>query len=226
MKAVLYDKLGMAVRVRDFGLANPPPDPSNAAVFARFGELLSRANTLAAQEQDGRSGARAATRRRAALRAEVHGTFLPQLIRVGALAAEEEPDLGGRFRFPKSSSRHAAFLTAVRSMLEVAREHVEVLAKHGLSADFLEELKAVFGQLESVNASANAHRRAHVGARADLEDTVGEIMKLVGVLDGMSRYRFRADPEKTAAWQSARNVAGPSRGKPAGPPAEGDAKAA
>ncbi len=226
MKAVLYDKLGMAVRVRDFGLANPPPDPSNAAVFARFGELLSRASTLAAQEQDGRSGARAATRRRADLRAEIHGTFLPQLIRVGALAAEDTPELGGRFRFPKSGSRHAAFVTAVRSMLEVARAHAELLATHGLSGGFLEDLSAVFGQLERINASANAHRRAHVGARADLEDTVGEIMKVVGVLDGMSRYRFRDDPEKTAAWHSAKNVAGPFRGKPAGPAAEGDAKAA
>ncbi len=63
-------------------------------------------------------------------------------------------------------------------MLQVAREHSELLAKHGL-----------FGQLERADAPGNGHRRAHVGARTDLEDTVADIMKLGGVLDGMSRDR-------------------------------------
>jgi hypothetical protein len=37
-------------------------------------------------------------------------------------------------------------------------------------------------------------------------------MRLIGVLDGLFRYRFRDDTEKLAAWESARNVPTPANG--------------
>ena len=58
---------------------------------------------------------------------------------------------------------------------------------------------------------------AHVGARADLEAVTEDLMELVALLDGLNRYRFRNNAELTAAWESARNVVGPSQAKPVEP---------
>jgi hypothetical protein len=47
-------------------------------------------------------------------------------------------------------------------------------------------------------------------ARAELEELSDEVMRLVGMLDGINRYRFQRDPQLLRAWGSARHVvAGP-----------------
>jgi hypothetical protein len=40
----------------------------------------------------------------------------------------------------------------------------------------------------------------------DFDGASDEIRQLVELMNGLNRYRFAADPEKLAAWESARNV--------------------
>jgi len=61
--------------------------------------------------------------------------------------------------------------------------------------------------MTALTSEANAERRAHVGARADLEVVAEEIMGIVQHLDALNKYRFRSMPEQLAGWASARNVA-------------------
>jgi hypothetical protein len=44
-------------------------------------------------------------------------------------------------------------------------------------------------------------------------------MRLIGVLDGLFRYRFRDDTEKLAAWESVKSIPTPTSGTET-PPAD------
>lgn len=65
----------------------------------------------------------------------------------------------------------------------------------------------------AVTTEVNTGRREHVGARAQLIAIADSCVEVVGRLDGLVRVRFRNDAEKLAAWESARNVDGPFRGR-------------
>jgi len=61
-------------------------------------------------------------------------------------------------------------------------------------------------------------RRAHVGARAELQHIAREVVRIVNVMDGFNRIRFAADSESLAAWVSSRKVlahSAPNRAEPA-----------
>ena len=47
---------------------------------------------------------------------------------------------------------------------------------------------------------------SHVVARAELEELSDEVMRLVGILDGINRYRFERDPQLLVAWKTAKHV--------------------
>ena len=53
----------------------------------------------------------------------------------------------------------------------------------------------------------------HVGARADLKAVAANISQQLRLLDKVVRYRFGDDADLMAAWESARNVAGPFKSK-------------
>jgi hypothetical protein len=77
----------------------------------------------------------------------------------------------------------------------------------------------VLGALEQFDRAVErgtAGRRAHVGARAELEAIADEMGQVVRLMDGSNRFRFASDPESLAAWESASNTFGPPR--PGGQP--------
>ena len=55
-------------------------------------------------------------------------------------------------------------------------------------------------------AETNGGKQDHVLARAELDKVSAEVMQLVGMLDGLNRYRFERDPQLLAAWESAKRV--------------------
>lgn len=70
-------------------------------------------------------------------------------------------------------------------------------------------------------------------ARAELETLSDEVMRLVGMLDGINRYRFERDPQVLVAWKSAKHVvsgpqteAGPAPGPAPDQPPTGEVKPA
>ncbi len=61
-------------------------------------------------------------------------------------------------------------------------------------------------EFDASAAEANSGLRDHVGARAELDAVSDEVVGLVELLDGLSRYRFGRDAEMLAVWESARHV--------------------
>jgi len=221
MKAHVRRKLAMAVRARNFNRANPSTDASYVVVAARLEELIPRADALAVQERAGRLEERGATARREQLRREVT-ELLRHLVRVAEVAAKERPELANQFKLPSATGPYKDFITGAKAILAKATVERELLVRKGLGEKLLEELGQLVTQFEAATDSVHSGRRAHVGARADLGTVTDEIVEQVNLLDGLNRQRFRDDPERLAAWESARNIVGPFQAKSPTPPEGGE----
>jgi hypothetical protein len=212
MNAVLRRRLEMATRVRDFLRAHPSTGPEQAAV-AHLEELLQRAEALAAQQRAGVVAARAATLQRAEVRRGLQTKLLRYLTAVGAVAAQEAPELAAQFKLPRRGASQQALLTAARGMLEEATAQKAVLVSRGMSEKLLEDLGAALTAFEQTLEASRTGRREHVGASADLQAVTAQITEQVRLLDGLVRYQFGDNPELMGAWASARNVLGPFKSK-------------
>jgi hypothetical protein len=220
MNADVRRKLAMVARVREFSRANPSDDPSHATLLGRLEDRLNRADALAIQERAGRIAERAAKLRRDELRRAMHFQLLRHLVRVGEVAAKQEPGLVGKFRLRSPNATHKDFLVSAKAMLADGVANKDLFVGLGLSAPMLDDLGKALTQFEGVTESGSGGRSDHIGARADLDAVTAEALDLVELLNTFNSYRFREDPELSAAWNSARSVIGPSRSKPVVPPAE------
>ena len=210
MNAVLRRRLEMAARVRDFLRAHRTEGVEGAAL-TRLEELVQRAEALAAQQRAGVLAVRGSIEQRAAVRRALQSTLLLYLSGVGAVAAEENAELGAQFQLPQHRVPNQAFVTLAQGMLARAMEHREVLVRRGLSETVLTDIAAALAQFELTLEVARAGRREHVGASADLRAVASAITRQVRLLDGLVRYRSGGDAELMSAWASARNVLGPVR---------------
>ena len=222
MRSEVRRKLDMAGSVRAFGRANPATDPRHQATEAKFEERLARAEVLVARQREGQLASKAAHAQRRQLRRELTDRYVRHLVSVAELAGKASPGSFGEFRVPRLNGPNLAFATAMRSMLTTAKEGGELLAQHGLGDGLLADLEKALGAFDRLNTAVLEAKRGHVGATKELLTLSAELVDLVGVLDGINRYRFAGSPEALGAWNSARNVvASPTRAKADPPPAEG-----
>jgi hypothetical protein len=210
-------KLEMAVRVRDFCRAHPSADANHASVLGRLDEAIGRMEVLIEQQVGGFLSKRSSVLRRKELRRRLHGGMLRHLVTIARSAAEEKPELVEKFQLPSSNASHKLFRTVARKMLEQGQGEKELLVKHGLSDKLLDDLSAAIDEFDASVAETNGGKQDHVLARAELEMLSDEVMQLVGMLDGINRYRFDRDPQLLVAWKTAKHVvAGPQAEAPVG----------
>jgi hypothetical protein len=213
MKATTRRKLDMANRVQGFCRAHPAVDPGYSTVLAHFEDCLTRAEQLAKTQLGGLVAVHASTAHRQQLRRAVQDQ-LRHLARVGVLAAKTQPELAGHFRLPRINANSQVYRTAARAALDEAVARRDLLLAHGMASSLIDDLTAALTQYDEAVEQARAGRQTHVGAVAELAAVTAELMDMVGYFDGLNRYRFRNDAELRAAWASARNIVGPSRGAP------------
>ena len=213
-------KLEMAARVREFVRTHSATESSYAPALTRLEERLTRAEAIAARQHTGRTVAKGARDRRKELRHILHFQLLRYLTAVGSVAATSRADLAARFKLPHGNATNSSFVTSVKALIAVAEEQKELLVQEGMDAALLEDLKARVSEFEATLQTVLAARRDHIGARADLEVITAELLRVVKVLDGITRYRFGMNPEKMAEWKAVRQVLGVSPRGRAAPAAE------
>ena len=196
----------MAVRVRDYSRAHPSADASYASVLSRLESSITRMEELAGQQQGGYLSKHSSTVRRQELRRRLHGGLLRHLVTIAQDAASENPAITEMFTLPPANATNRAFQTLARTMLEQGQAQKELLAKHGLADKLLDDLTAAVTEFDASVAETNEGLQDHVLARAELDKVSAEVMLLVGMLDGLNRYRFDRDPQLLAAWESAKRV--------------------
>lgn len=209
-------KVAMAVRVRDLLLANPfGYDPADQ-VAAQFVEKVGRAQALLTQQETGEMASRSSRRHRRGLRRQMLQLPIRHLLKIAKSVASENPEVANGLRRPEVGRSEEAFQASVRAIAQEAETHRDLFLKHGLSDESLEDLGKMLSAYEQAVRDANAGRRAHTGARAELRALAKDLMRLLQQLDGIVLYRYRTKPELMGAWTSARNIAWPL-GEPAKP---------
>ena len=211
MKALLRRRLEMAARVRDFLRAHETEVQSEASALTRLEELLQRAQTLDAQQQNGLVATHAAAARREELRRTLQRTLLKFLAAVATVAAKANTDLLIQVRLPRRVASTQSFLSAARRILTKATVEKDLLIGQGLSASLFDDMAQALTAFEQTLESTRAGRRDHTGASADLRQMITEIGEQVRLLDGLVHYRFGDNVELMGAWNSARNEVGPSK---------------
>jgi hypothetical protein len=210
MQATARRKISMAKRALDFALANPSTDASYVTVVGQLQVLVTRAESASVQQRDGLNDEHAAIAHRQDLR-EIIGEELHHLAAVAARVVTTDVELANRFVSPDPSGPNRAFITAAKSMLAAATPVEDQFVTLGLGETFVADLTQAIAEFDEATATAHAGRAGHVAASTDLIAVSGEVGRVVGVLDGLNRARFRQNQALQAAWESARNVVGPFR---------------
>lgn len=211
MNADVRRKIAMATSVLEYCEAHPADDPSYAVILARLKACIARAMQLAKAQLEGQVTVHSSTAQRKQLRRAVHDE-LRHLARVTVLAAKTHPELVKRLQLPSINLTSQAYQTAARAALDEASARRDLLLQHGMAATLLDDLTAALTQYDAAVEQAQAGRRTHVGAAAELEAVAAEIMDLVRLFDGLNRYRFRENADLRAAWASARKIVAVGRG--------------
>lgn len=196
----------MAKSARDFSRKHPSADAGYGSVLERLEAAIAQMETLAGQQQGGYLTKHSSTVRRKLLRRRLRDGLLRHLVTVAADAADEEPSVLERFPLPASNATNATFQALARKLLEQGRAHQELLAKHGLATTLLDDLAAAVDEFDTSVAETTGGTQEHVLARAELDQLSDEVTRLVGMLDGINRYRFEREPQKLIAWDSAKHV--------------------
>lgn len=211
MNTTVRRKLEMAARVREFTRARVGSEPGYPAVLTRLDELLTRADTIAGQQHEGRVAALGARARRRELRQLLHSKLVHYLVAMGTYAGKNQAELTRKFRLPDINSTNAAFLTAVKALVAAAENQRGLLLRHGMSDTTLEQINGLVAEVEAASEVARTARRGHMGARAELDVITAQLMDEVRLLDGITRFRFGDDPEVMVEWKAARQVLGVRR---------------
>jgi hypothetical protein len=211
MNAKTRRKIEMGTRALNFSRARPDASPGYAAALSRLEERLNRAQELADQQRNGILGVRAATMKKRELRKIMRRTQLMHLALVAEAAARELPELAQKFVLAPEATAYLAFRTAARGLAAEAQNQKELLIKHGLADTVLDSLVQNLNQFDQALEQGTENRRAHVGASAELDAVADEVVHIVKVMDALNRFRFAADAESLAAWDSASNTFGPLR---------------
>jgi hypothetical protein len=210
-------RIEMAIRVRNLLEANPFEEPNAVQVVTQFGAKVGRAQDLVAQRESGIASARAARAKRSELRRQLRDEPLKQLTEIAKAAARDRPELANLFRGVRADVNQQEFRARVQGVLERVAESKELFLELGMRSTLVDELTQALAAYDAAIAEADAGRRAHVGARVELDALSKELVLMVGHLDGMMVYRLRAEPDLAGAWRSARNVAWPARRAPERP---------
>jgi hypothetical protein len=209
MEFSIRRKIDMAGRVRDFCRTHPDPtNPGYTAAVAQLEERLIRIEALSQQQVTGHLTVAGAVATVQEVRAQIKNS-IDLLAGLARAASRDEPELkAGITRLPINGSQQE-FLTRARVAASNANAHRDLLVRYGLPEGLLEQLGEMLDGFEQAINDRRAGRLAHVGAHADLAAVDQDIMRLIGQIEAITRYRYRNDPEPLAAWKSARNVAWP-----------------
>lgn len=216
MRRGVNRKLEMAARVSAFSRAHPSPDPEYATVLGRIEERLARAEAIAGKQFEGLAAAKSARVRRREIRKLIHFQLLRYLVAVGGVAAKTRSELAERFKLPDLHANNRVFLTAVKSMLELAQAQKDALVAEGMSPRLLEDLERKVAEFEAVIEQQRMARLDHIGARIEMDSLLAELMEAVRLLDGMNRWRFGSDPGLLAEWNREKRLPGDGTAPPTG----------
>lgn len=211
MRTIIRLQLNMAASANAFCKAHPDPNPAGQSMAAMLDQLFGKATALVQQQLASQAASTAATERKSVLRDALNVRFT-SLVGIAKTAAKTEPGVTIHLRLPRGRTNDVAFLALGRVAVAEATTRKESFLKLGMPEDLLDRMTAELNEYEAEIVRQRGAVAAQVGAGAELSAVTQEILALLKHIDSLHRLRFRDDPELTAAWKSARNVAYPGSG--------------
>lgn len=208
-------ELAMGVRALEHCQANPADTPQFKEFVGSLTQAVTDGRAYASQFGSGIDTARASVAERKKVRGQVKHQLL-DITRIGRSIAEEIPALQAYFRGFKTNASHAAMIALARGYAAKVAELQDRYTAFGFGPDALAAFSAAVDSFEQSVNRTHAARRSHIGARAEMALIAARIMTSVEGIDAVNQMRFRDDPEKLEAWNSAKNVAWHNGRKPKG----------
>ena len=217
----LIGKYQMIARVDDFGSASVDLFPQHTAPGPVLAAIRSARESLA-QQFGARVSINAMVRKCGKLRNQSRDTLqtlLASLARTAASVGIDGFQVYSRFK-------NQEWIDAGRAFSKDAEPFMEELVLHGLSPDFLENVKAA---VDGFELAMKEHHNALVvrqDAISRLRTTVADAMKQVGRLESLVLNTLSGNSTVMIAWEAARRVVQATASKsPAPTPASDNAAA-
>jgi len=207
MNSLETRRLEMLTRVRDFGVTHAAEFPAaslGGEQFAVVGQVVEELTRLATTQSTGAGAARQGS----ASRAEARDALREDLQAIARTARAMSLDVTGlenKFRLPRSGSDQS-LLTSARAFAADAAPLKSDFIRHEMPADFLDDLNADIEAFERAVNSQNTGKGAQVTATAAIDAAVERGLNALQRLDAVVRNKFRNDPARLAAWESARHT--------------------
>jgi len=109
-------------------------------------------------------------------------------------------------KLPRLSVAHEVVVTAAGAMAESAQKSEAAFVEHGLSLDFVAELKAAAQELNASLGARDATQRRRTTATAAVKDQLKRGRRAVRLLNAILSPRLAGDPELLAAWNNVRKI--------------------
>lgn len=202
-------------RVREYLEANPPAGEPSAlrAQIAVLDDVLGGIDTIALDQEAGARLTRAETRRQQRLRDLLWDKHMLPVSRV-ARAIFGEAGLDTALRMPYSRRKSERLVAAAGAMAEVAERHSAIFVESGRPRDFVQQLRKAAEQLAEALGARDATLRRRVQATAAITDQLRRGRRAVRVINATVEPLLADDPERKAAWDSARKVSASTVGSP------------
>jgi hypothetical protein len=202
-------------RASAFGAANAADFPAGSRggeLFASLSAELAKLDTLEVAKATSIS-----TRQQgSAGRRDVRESLRAQIAAVSETAkviAAEHPELKGKFQFSRTDRSDRSLIAVAHSFAAAAPPFKPLFIAYELAADFIESMNADADALEQQMALQTEGVGARVSTNASIDQSLEHVDDYVDKLDVIVRNKYRNDPAKIAAWESARRLERAARSK-------------
>lgn len=159
-------------------------------------------------------------------RRNAHRLLLGLVRRVVSTAetiALDHPDVEGMFVRPQKNAGDKTLISDARSLTDKAATLVGLFTEDGLPATFIADMRSHADSLERSIQIQTEGAGESVRANIEIAAVIRRLNGLIERLDVIVRNKYRDNPAKLAAWESARRLEQPARsnrnrGENAAPP--------
>ena len=194
-------------RVQEFLAAHPfadaPVDLGKQRV--ELDAVVQQLSQDALNQEAGHRLTKAETKNQRELRRELWDKHMLPISRV----ARDVFGIGGvdrALKLPRKTVANEAVLAAAGAMAEAASKQENALVEHGLSKEFVAELRSATDALAKALGNRDGTMRRRVTATAAVKDQIKRGRRAVRLLNAILSPKLAADPELLAAWDNVRRV--------------------
>lgn len=131
------------------------------------------------------------------------------LVKVGRTVAEEVKTSPTYWRVGSPTQSEQGLLVRGKQFVAFAREHQDVFAGYGITAERLDAMTARLQALEERITAKNSATAQHVVARESLAGVAKRLVRALQALDAIYAQEFIDRPELLAAWRGTTNIPWP-----------------